>query len=396
MSSADFLTKEKRGICPAFFTDLLFHYDSDLNARERDVLLHSVNVLLERIVMSYELFNGNTHFLSLGKEAESLDILVCTVYPRAYERDLLVAEIEVGVHRAFACVYEEAHLAVSAAAAYVLVSVSRRLWNARALEYEVCAEAVGKLLDLCNSFLDGLELSEVDNFGSTHFLRKSKTCVNTVDCDDVNYARSLQNCYLHKTDRSAALYENGGAEIDKIGGICAVACVYAYASGLDEHSLIKSLSVYNEDGGILANENVLCKPSVVVMLRVILDESVNAEACAEVGKLGEAAAIVALTAQKHGGDYLIADLDGIALCINGNTLTYRYDLARALVTESYLLIAEGIVTVFVNVCTADAAALDLNEYLTGTGCGDLNVAKLNDSFSLDSVYDLRLNKIRYF
>ena len=233
-----------------------------------------------------ELLNGDAHFSCILEEAEGLDILVSGVNPRAYEGDFLVAEVEVGVHGAFACIYEEAHLAVSAAATNVLISISSCLRNAGALEYEVCTEAMGKLGNAGNSLFNGLELTEVDNLGSAHFLCKSKTGVNTVNSDDVYNACSLKYGNLHKTDRSAALNENGGAEVDEVGGLCAVPGMNANASGLDKHSFVNGHTVNNENRGVLANEDVLCEPTVVVMLCIVLNKTVNAETCAEVGKLG--------------------------------------------------------------------------------------------------------------
>jgi hypothetical protein len=141
---------------------------------------------------------------------------------------------------------------------------------------------------------------------------------------------------------------------------------------------------------------VLCKPTVVVVVSVVLDKTVNAKTCTEVGKLGVTAAVVALSAEKNGSNNLVTNLDGIALCINGNALTDSYDLTCTLVSENDLLVTEGIVAIFVNVSTADAAALNLYEYLTGTGSGDLDVAKLNDSLTLDTVNDFRLYKISHF
>ena len=343
-----------------------------------------------------KLFYGDAHFSCILEEAEGLDILVCRVNPRANEGDFLVAEVEVGVHGAFACIYEEAHFAISAAATNVLISISSCLRNAGALEYEICAEAVGEFLNLGNSLFDGLKLTEVDNRGSAHFLCKSKTGVNAVNSDDVYNACRLKYCNLHKTDRSAALYENGGAEVDEVGGSCAVPRMNANASGLDEHSFINGHTVNNENRGVLTNENMFSKPTVVVMLCVVFDKTVNTEAFAEVGKLGETTAVITLAAEKNGGNNLISNLDGVALGIGGNAFADCYNLTCSFVTENDFLISEGIVTIFVNVGSADAAAFNLNEDFAGAWGGDFDVAKLYDCLSFNTVNDFRLYEISYF
>jgi hypothetical protein len=172
--------------------------------------------------------------------------------------------------------------------------------------------------------------------------------------------------------------------------------VNANASRLDKHSLVNAHAVNNEDRGILTNENVLCEPTVVVVISVVLDKTVNAKTCAEVRKLGITAAVVAFSAKKNRGNYLIANLDGIALCIDSNALADSYDLTCTLVAKNDLLVSKGIVTVLVNVSSADSAALNLYKNLTGTGSGDLDVAKFNDSLALDTVNDFRLYEISYF
>jgi hypothetical protein len=172
--------------------------------------------------------------------------------------------------------------------------------------------------------------------------------------------------------------------------------VNANASGFDEHSFINRHTVYNENRGVLANKNVLGKPTVVVMLCIVLNKTVNAKTFAKVGKFRVTAAVIALTAKKNRGNNLIANLDRIALGVNGNALTDSYNFARSLVTENDFLIAEGVVTVFVNIGAANAAALNLNEYFAGTGGRDFDVAKFYDSLALNAVNNFGFYKISYF
>ena len=170
----------------------------------------------------------------------------------------------------------------------------------------------------------------------------------------------------------------------------------ANASGLDKHSLVNAHAVNNEDRGVLTNENVLSKPTVVVMVSIVFNKTVNAETCAEVGEIGIAFAIIAFAAKKNGGNNLVANLAGVALSINGNAFADSYNFTGSFVSKNNFLVAERVITIFVNVSSADTATLNLNENFAGTGSGDFNVAKLYDCFTFNAIYNLRLNKISHF
>jgi hypothetical protein len=141
---------------------------------------------------------------------------------------------------------------------------------------------------------------------------------------------------------------------------------------------------------------VLCKPTVVVVVSVVLDKTVNAKTCTEVGKLGVTAAVVALAAEKNGGNNLVTNLDGIALCINGNALADSYDFTCSLVSKNDLFITKGIVAVLMNVGATNSTALDFYKDLAGTGSGDFDISEFNDCLTLNTVNDFRFYKISYF
>ena len=369
--------------------------DSDLDAGQGDVLLHSLDVLVQLVVMGNQLLDGDTHFLGLGQEAQSVDVFLSAVNPGANQGDFLVAQVEVGVHGALASVDEEAHLAVAAATTDILVSISSSLGNTSALEDEVSTEALGQSLDLSDALFDGLQFAEVDDVGSAHFLSQVQTGLDTVNSDDVDNAGSLQNGDLHQTDGATALNQNGGGEVDDVGGLSAVPGVDTDASGLDQHTLVQSLVVDDEDGGVLTDQDVLSKPAVVVMLCIVLDQAVNTQTGAQVGQFGIALAVIALAAQQDGGNDLVADLDGIALGVNGHAFADSDDFTGAFMAQNDFLVTKGIVTILMDVGAADAAAFNLNQDFTGTGGGDFNVSQFDDCFAFDTVNDLGFNEISY-
>jgi len=366
--------------------------DGDLDAGEGDVLLHSLYILIQGVVMGNQLLYGDAHFLSLLQEAQGGDVLVGTVDPGAHQVDLLIAQVEVGIHGAVACIDEEAHLAVTAATTDILISISRSLRNTGALEDKVCTEAVSQLLDLGNTLFDGLELTEVDDVSSTHFLGKCQTGIHTVNCNDIDNTGGLKNSDLHEADGATALYQDGGAEVNDIQAVSTVPGVDTDTGGLDKHSLIQGHVVDNKDRGVLTDQDVFCKPTVKVDI-VLGYQTVNAQVLTEVGQLRIATAVVALTAQEDRSNNLITDLDGVTLGIRGNALTHGNDLAGTLVAQNNRSHAEGIIAVFVNIGAADATALYLDQDLTGTGSGDLMLAELNDCLALYAVNLLGLNQI---
>ena len=141
---------------------------------------------------------------------------------------------------------------------------------------------------------------------------------------------------------------------------------------------------------------MLCKPTIVVMLCIVLNKTINTQACAKVRKLRITTAVIALAAKKNRGNNLVSYFNGVALCINGNALANCYNFTGSFMAKNDLLVTKRVVTILVNVSSADTAALNLNKNFTGTGGRDFNVAKFNDCLALNAIYNLRFNKICYF
>lgn len=138
------------------------------------------------------------------------------------------------------------------------------------------------------------------------------------------------------------------------------------------------------------------KPTVVVVLGIIFNKTVNTKTCAKVRKLGEAAAVVTLATKKNRGNNLIANLNRVALGVGGNAFANSYNLTCSLVSENDFFVAKGIVTIFVNVGSSNTAAFNLNKDFAGAGGRNFDVAKLCNSLALNTVNDFRLNKISHF
>ena len=143
----------------------------------------------------------------------------------------------------------------------------------------------------------------------------------------------------------------------------------ADAGQLQDHTLVEVQLVDLEEGSTrsltAADEHVVGEPTVgavtLVGTSLITDQAENALIGAEVGAAGGHAAVVAVAAGDDRGNDLVANTDGLAGGVLDDVLTAVDHLAGALVAENHGHKAEGIHLPLVNVGTADACALDLDE-----------------------------------
>ena len=141
---------------------------------------------------------------------------------------------------------------------------------------------------------------------------------------------------------------------------------------------------------------MFCKPSVIVMCLVIFNKAINAKTFTKVWFFRIATAVIALFTKKNGCNNLVTYFNRITFSINSNAFTYSYNFTCTFVTKNNFLVAERIITIFVNVCTTDTTTFNLNKNFTGTRCRDFDVSQLNDSFAFNTVNDFWLYKISHF
>ena len=140
---------------------------------------------------------------------------------------------------------------------------------------------------------------------------------------------------------------------------------------LDEDAEVAVHVAHVEDDAALVDLHVLAEPAVQVVLRTG-QETEDLAAVAELRDLRMELARVALAARLETRHDLVADLERLAREVRLHVLAERDDLARALVAELDRAELEGIALVFVDVCAADAAALDLDEDLVRADSGNVN------------------------
>ena len=257
---------------------------------------------------------------------------------------------------------EEAKLAKTATVADKFVDICMCFRISCALECKVCKmSAKSSLYSSCQSF-NSLMLHKVYRYRCAHSLCKFKTLLISVYCTDIFDTHSTKNCDTDQTDWSASLNNNSAVEFQDTCCFCSLYCMDQNCTWLDEDTGIQIQITYVKESGTefsASDKDVVSKPTIEFYI-IIRKKSIYICA-AYVFLIQVKHCDLRIILEDHTGNNLVTNLNRFAGCINLYVFTHCNDLTCSLMSKDYRDQTKRIVFVFMSICSADTASLNLNK-----------------------------------